>query len=255
MTLSVIIVPCLSDNYAYILRCSETGATALVDAPDAAPILAELNKQGWGLDQILITHHHFDHIDGVEAIKAATGAQVVGAIADAHRLPSLDSAVSDGDTITVGNAKARILDVSGHTIGHIAFWFQADSMVFSADSLMALGCGRLFEGTRPMMWETMQKFIAMPVETLVYSGHEYTASNAKFALTIEPNNANLIARAADIAKTRASGGFTVPATIGLEIATNPFMRANNPLVKQAIGMADASDAATFGEIRTRKDIF
>lgn len=255
MTLSVIIVPCLSDNYAYILRCSETGATALIDAPEAAPILAALDKQDWGLDQILITHHHFDHIDGIEAIKAATGAQVVGAAADAHRLPSLDSAVSDSDTITVGNLKAQILDVSGHTIGHIAFWFQANNMVFSADSLMALGCGRLFEGTLPMMWETMQKFIAMPAETLVYSGHEYTASNAKFALTIEPNNTDLIARAADIAKTRASDGFTVPATIGLEIATNPFMRANNPLVKQAIGMADASDAATFGEIRTRKDNF
>jgi len=255
MTLSVITVPCLSDNYAYILRCNETGATAVVDVPDAAPIQAALTAKGWDLDYILITHHHFDHIDGVADLRGATNAQVIGAQADIHRLPPLDRAISDGDTFKLGNSTADIIDVSGHTIGHIAFWFRKDKSVFSADSLMALGCGRLFEGTQPMMWDTMQKFIAMPADTLVYSGHEYTASNAKFALTIEPNNPDLIARVDDIARTRERGEFTVPASIGLELATNPFMRANNPVVKAAIGMTDATDAASFGEIRSRKDNF
>jgi len=192
MTLSVITVPCLSDNYAYILHCSETGQTAVVDVPDAKPILAELTKQNWGLDQILITHHHFDHVQGVDELKAATGAKVIGAGVDAHRLPELDTAIADGDTIKVGNCEASVLDVSGHTVGHIAFWFEKNAAVFSADSLMALGCGRLFEGDPDMMWATMKKFIAMPPETLVYSGHEYTASNAKFALTIEPTNSDLV---------------------------------------------------------------
>lgn len=253
MTLSVITVPCLNDNYAYILRCSETLNTAVVDVPDAKPILAELSKLGWGLDHIWITHHHADHIQGVAELKAETGADIIGASADAHRLPNLDHAVADGDTIQVGNCSADVLDVSGHTIGHIAFWFREDACVFSADSLMALGCGRLFEGSQSMMWDTLTKFIAMPPETLVYSGHEYSASNAKFALTIEPNNADLIARAKEIDITRSHGGFTVPASMELEMATNPFLRAGEASVKQAIGMPDATDAQVFGEMRKRKD--
>lgn len=255
MTLTILTIPCLSDNYAYIVRCPETGATAVIDVPEAAPILAVLQKHDWKLDQILITHHHFDHIDGVEALKAATGAQVIGAACDVHRLPTLDHAVSDGDIINVGASEVKILDVSGHTIGHIAFWFADSLAVFSADSLMALGCGRLFEGSPEMMWDTMQKFCAMPPETMVYSGHEYTASNAKFALTIEPDNTNLIARANRIKQARAKGTPTVPASIALEMATNPFLRAADPLVKQSIGMADASDVAVFAEIRARKDSF
>jgi hydroxyacylglutathione hydrolase len=255
MTLSVITIPCLSDNYGYILRCDETGQTAIIDAPEPAPLLAELDNRGWGLDQILVTHHHWDHIDGIAEIRAATGALVVGASVDAHRLPPLDQAIADGDTITLGNCTANIIDVSGHTIGHIAYWFQADNIVFSADSLMALGCGRLFEGTQPMAWATLEKFIAMPPETLVYSGHEYATSNAKFALSIEPDNADLITRTADIAQTLARGGYNVPATIALEMATNPFLRAGNPVMKKAMNMENASDADVFGAIRTLKDNF
>jgi len=255
MTLSVITVPCLSDNYAYILHCSETGQTAVVDVPDAKPILAELTKQNWGLDQILITHHHFDHVQGVDELKAATGAKVIGAGVDAHRLPELDTAIADGDTIKVGNCEASVLDVSGHTVGHIAFWFEKNAAVFSADSLMALGCGRLFEGDPDMMWATMKKFIAMPPETLVYSGHEYTASNAKFALTIDPTNSDLVARAKEIEATRAKGGFTVPASIELELATNPFLRAGVETLKSGLDMPGSSDAKVFAEIRTRKDNF
>lgn len=255
MTLSVITVPCLSDNYAYILRCEETGTTAVVDVPEAAPIKAALDAQGWGLDYILLTHHHYDHIDGVPELRADTKAQVIGAKADQHRLPPLDVALNDGDTFQFGARTVDIIDVSGHTIGHIAFWFKDVAKVFSADSLMALGCGRIFEGTQPMMWETMQKFMAMPPETLVYSGHEYTASNAKFALTIEPDNAALVTRSKQIDETRAKGGFTVPASIELELATNPFLRANLGAVKAALNMQTASDADVFGEIRTRKDNF
>lgn len=255
MTLSVTTVPCLEDNYGYILRCDETGQTAMIDAPEPAPLLAELEKRGWALDHIFITHHDWDHIDGVAEIRAATGASVTGASADAHRLPPLDNSVTDGDTLTLGNCKAKVLDVPGHTIGHIAYWFQDDKTVFSADSLMALGCGRLWEGTQPMAWNTLTKFIAMPPETLVYSGHEYAASNAKFALSIEPNNAELIARTADIAQTLTNGGYNVPATIALELATNPFLRAGNPVMKQAIHMENASDADVFGAIRTLKDNF
>jgi hydroxyacylglutathione hydrolase len=255
MTLSVITIPCLEDNYGYILRCDETEQTALIDAPAAAPLLGELKKRGWGLDHIFITHHDWDHIDGVAEIRAATGAAVTGASADAHRLPPLDHAVSDGDTIALGNCTAHVLDVSGHTIGHIAYWFQADSIVFSADSLMALGCGRLWEGTQPMAWHTLTKFIAMPPETLVYSGHEYAVSNAKFALTIEPDNAELVERVKDIETTLASGGYNVPASIALEMATNPFMRAGNPVMKKAMNMETSSDADVFGAIRTLKDNF
>jgi hydroxyacylglutathione hydrolase len=255
MTLSVITIPCLEDNYGYILRCNETGQTASIDAPAAAPLLAELKSRGWGLDHIFITHHDWDHIDGIPELRDATGAQVTGAQADAHRLPPLDHAVSDGDTITLGNSVAHILDVSGHTLGHIAFWFQSDNIVFSADSLMALGCGRLWEGTQPMAWNTLTKFIAMPPETLVYSGHEYATSNAKFALSIEPDNADLIARANDIKTTLSNGGYNVPATIALEMATNPFMRAGNPVMKKAMNMENASDADVFGAIRTLKDNF
>ena len=176
MPLNVTTIPCLADNYAYLLECTETGETAVVDVPEAAPILAELKKQNLTLNSILITHHHYDHIDGVAELQSATSAAVIGAKADEHRLPPLDTALNEGDTITVGNNTATIMDVSGHTIGHIAFHFGDDKKVFTADSLMALGCGRVFEGTKPQMWETMQKFIALDPETMAYSGHEYTTS-------------------------------------------------------------------------------
>jgi len=255
MPLQIITIPCLADNYAYLIRETDTGQVAVVDVPEAGPILGALKDMGWPLHQILITHHHYDHIDGLEALRKATGANVYGATADSHRLPPLDIALAEGDTFKLGNETCDILDVSGHTIGHIAFLFKAAGAVFSADSLMALGCGRIFEGDFSMMWDTMQKFKALPDDTLVYSGHEYTMSNAKFALTIEPSNASLKARIADIEGKRANNIPTVPASIGMEKATNPFMRADLPEIKALMGMADATDAAVFGEIRTRKDRF
>lgn len=255
MPLELITIPCLSDNYAYLLHDAATGDTALVDAPEAGPILAALQARGWRLGQILITHHHNDHIGGVADLVAATGAQVLGAAADAHRLPPLDRALAEGDSVTVGGETGRVIDVSGHTVGHIAFHFAQSAMVFTADSLMAAGCGRLFEGTAAQMWDSLSKLAALPPDTLVCSGHEYTASNIRFALSLEPDNRDLILRSERVASARGDGRPTVPSTLSEELATNPFLRAVLPQMKTAIGRPSASDAEAFAEIRARKDRF
>ncbi|MDE0534080.1 MAG: hydroxyacylglutathione hydrolase [Albidovulum sp.] len=253
MTLEIVTVPCLSDNYAYLIRDDRTGATAVVDAPHADPIAASLASRGWRLDKILITHHHFDHIGGVERLKRDHGATIVGAASDSSRLPPLDEAVSEGDSVAVGDAVCRILDVSGHTVGHIAYVFPGAA--FTADSLMALGCGRVFEGTAEMMWSSLSKLAALPPDTEIYSGHEYTAANARFAMTVEPDNETLKRREADIARLRSENRPTVPSTLSLELETNPFLRARLDSVKASMGMPGASDAAAFAEIRKRKDNF
>jgi len=255
MPLDLVTVPCLSDNYAYLIHEAATGATACVDVPEAAPILAALDERDWKLSHILITHHHHDHVGGVAALAGATGARVIGAAADAHRLPPLDEAVAEGDTVRVGMAEGRVIDVSGHTMGHIAFHFPDSALVFTADSLMALGCGRLFEGDAETMWASLSKLAALPPETLVCSGHEYTAANARFALTIEPGNAALVARAAEIEAARAAGRPTVPSRLADELATNPFLRADAPEVRAAVGLPDGPDVAVFAEVRARKDRF
>lgn len=255
MPLEIVTVPCLTDNYAFLAHDLATGATAVVDVPEASPILNALRKRGWRASHILITHHHGDHIDGVKALAAATGARVIGAAADAHRLPRLDEALAEGDAVRIGMDEGRVIDVSGHTMGHIAFHFPDSNVVFTGDSLMALGCGRLFEGTPATMWASLSKLAALPPETLVCSGHEYTQANARFALTIEPGNSALISRCQTIAAARAVGHPTVPSTLAEELATNPFLRADLPEVKAAIDMPDASDAAVFAEIRARKDRF
>lgn len=253
MSLEIVTIPCLSDNYAFLAHDAESGATALIDAPEVAPIRAALAERGWTLSHILITHHHDDHIVGVDELRAETGARVVGAAADAHRLPDLDLAVSEGDTVTIGGYDGTVLDVSGHTVGHVAYSFPG--VVFTADSLMALGCGRLFEGDAPTMWASLTKLAALPPETVVCSGHEYTAANGAFALTVDPDNPALQARVAAVAEARKSGQPTVPSTLSDELATNPFLRATAPEVKAHLGMSDASDAEVFAEIRRRKDNF
>lgn len=255
MTLELVTIPCLKDNYAYLLHDIASGETALIDAPEPGPILTELKRRGWRLDQILLTHHHWDHIDGVEAIVEATSAEIIGAAADAHRLPPLTRAVAEADTVQVGPEKGYVIDVSGHTVGHIAFYFPQSGFAFTADSLMAGGCGRLFEGTPDQMWASLEKLRQLPPETLICSGHEYTTSNLAFAATIEPANEALQARIVRVAKARAEGRATVPSRLSGELATNPFLRANQPHIKASLGMADASDAQTFTEIRARKDRF
>lgn len=255
MTFEIVTIPCLSDNYAFLLHDNSTNTTAVIDVPDHKPILKELESRGWSLDQIIITHHHFDHIEGVDPLVAATGAKVTGGKADAHRLPKLDTAVAEGDTVAVGSLSGQVMDVSGHTVGDLAYYFPEAKAVFTADSLMALGCGRIFEGDPEMMWASLSKLAALPPETLVCSGHEYTASNARFALTIEPNNADLQARAKAVNEAVADGRPTVPSTLAEELATNPFLRAHLPEVKAGIGMEDASDETAFAEIRARKNNF
>ncbi len=253
MPLEIVTIPCLSDNYAFLAHDAATGATAVVDVPEIGPVRAALAERGWSLTDILITHHHDDHITGVDALRAETGARVVGASADAHRLPALDVAVADGDTVAIGGEEGSVLDVSGHTIGHIAYSFPG--VVFTADSLMALGCGRLFEGDAPTMWASLSKLAALPPETVVCSGHEYTTANGAFALTVDPDNAALKARVDAVAEARAAGQPTVPSVLSEELATNPFLRAVAPEVKACLGLADASDAEVFAEIRKRKDNF
>ena len=253
MPLEVITVPCLSDNYAFLIRCAESGETALVDAPEATPIIAALDDRGWGLDWILLTHHHADHVDGVGELRKKYGAKVVGNSADSRRLPKLDVSVSDGDSLTACGERFKILDVSGHTIGHIAF--VTEGHAFTADSLMALGCGRVFEGTHETMWNSLKKLAALDPDTIIYSGHEYTESNARFALSVEPENDALIARAEETVRLRKSGKPTVPSKLADELRTNPFLRASLPETKLLINMPDASDAEAFAEIRMRKDNF
>lgn len=255
MALEILTLPCLSDNYAYLLHDPESGATAVVDVPDAAPVIAALDERGWRLGDILLTHHHADHIQGVAELVAATGARVTGAARDAHRLPPLDRQVAEGDTVRVGAEEGRVIDVSGHTVGHIAFHFPGSAAAFTADSLMAAGCGRIFEGTAPMMWESLCKLSALPAETLIHSGHEYTAANIRFALTIEPGNPALRLREANVAAARAKGQPTVPSALSEELATNPFLRPQVPEIRALLDMADAADAEVFAEIRRRKDRF
>ena len=251
MTLELVTIPCLTDNYTYLLHDDETGQTAVVDVPEAAPVLAALTKHGWTLTDILLTHHHDDHIQGVADLRAATGAVVLGAAADAHRLPPLDLAVSEGMSVTLGCHHARIIDVPGHTVGHIAYLF--DGYAFTGDSLMAGGCGRLFEGGPAQMWDSLQKLAALPDETWICSGHEYTMTNLRFAVSIDAGNDALKGRIEQVAKARAAGLATVPSKLAAEKATNIFLRAADPAVKAALGMNGATDVAVFAELRERKN--
>lgn len=255
MALELVVVPCLKDNFAFLLRDPAMGEVALIDAPEAAPILTALEKRGWGLGQILLTHHHADHIQAVPELVSATGARVLGAGADAHRLPPLHRALHEGDKVAVGREEGVVIEVSGHTVGHIAFHFPASAMVFTADSLMAAGCGRLFEGTPAQMWQSLQKLESLPDETLVGSGHDYLDSNLRFARTLEPDNPALISRVERLDGMRREGQLPMPSTLAEERATNPFLRAHLPEMKAALGMSSAEDAEVFAEIRARKDRF
>ena len=218
-------IPCLQDNYGFLVHDPETGATATIDTPEVAPINQALAAKGWRLTHILNTHHHFDHAGGNEELKAQWNCQVVGAAIDAERIPGIDVALADGDTLTLGSKQARIIEVPGHTSGHIAYYFAADEVAFVGDTLFALGCGRLFEGTPEQMSESLGKIMALPDATTVYCAHEYTEANAAFAVTMEPANPALQQRVKEIQSLRAAGKPTVPTSIGLERATNPFVRS------------------------------
>ncbi|PHO05848.1 hydroxyacylglutathione hydrolase [Rhodobacteraceae bacterium 4F10] len=255
MPLEIVTIPCLSDNYSFLIHNASTGETAVVDVPDAAPISEALKSRGWTLSHVLLTHHHWDHIDGLPDLLKDHPAQVIGAKADAHRLPALDIAVSEGDPLIVCGEAVQVFDVSGHTIGHVAFYFADTGAVFTADSLMALGCGRLFEGSPAQMFESLTKLAGLPASTIVCSGHEYTESNARFALTVDPDNPDLLARVAAIREAREKGLATVPSLLSEEMATNPFLRGHDPALQRAVGMDGAAAVDVFTEVRKRKDNF
>lgn len=245
--------PCLSDNYGLLVHEPESGATAAIDTPDAEEILRQAAAKGWRITDIWNTHWHPDHAGGNAAIKAATGATVTGP-AEVERIGTApDRIVGEGDVVQLGKAKARVLDVGGHTLGHVAFVFDADNIAFVGDALFALGCGRLFEGTPQQMWASLSKLAALPEQTTLYCAHEYTQSNARFAVTVDAENAALAARVAEINRLRSEGKATVPMTLAQERATNPFLRA--PLLKAALGLPGAQDWEAFAEVRRRKDEF
>jgi hydroxyacylglutathione hydrolase len=247
--------PCLTDNYGYLVRDPATGTVASIDSPDADAILRELGVHGWQLDYILNTHHHGDHAGGNLALKAATGCRIVAARADAERIPGADLLLDDGDTFNLGSATATLIATPGHTRAHVCWWFSDGGVVFVGDTLFAMGCGRLFEGSPPQMWQSLGRLMQLPDDTRVYCAHEYTLKNGQFALTVEPGNTALQLRVAEVAAARAAGQPTVPTTIGAERATNPFVRADSPGIRAALGMPDAPDIEVFAETRRRKDRF
>ncbi|MBB4658285.1 hydroxyacylglutathione hydrolase [Parvularcula dongshanensis] len=246
-------IPCLKDNYAFLLRDEETGDVAVVDTPEAGPILALADDLGWRIGTILNTHWHADHTGGNEEIKAAHGARIVGPAAEGDRIPGRDEAVSEGNEVRVGNLRAAVIATPGHTRGHITYHFESVGVLFPGDTLFSLGCGRLFEGTPEEMWSSLSKIRALPDETVAYPAHEYTVSNAKFALGIDPGNAALRDRAAEAERQRAAGEPTLPVRLGAEKAQNPFLRADDPGLAVAVGLEGSPPAQVFAEARRRKD--
>ncbi len=255
MQLKVEQLPVLSDNYVYLLHEPETGVTGVVDPAVAAPVLARLDAAGWRLDWILITHHHADHTGGNLELKRATGCRIVGPAAEARRIPGIDVKVGETDRFELGALTADVIETPGHTAGHISYWFAGADALFCADTLFSLGCGRIFEGTPAMMWESLSKLARLPDDALVYCAHEYTQSNARFALSVDPDNPALRERAAEVDRLRAAGQPTVPTRLGQERVTNPFLRPNDPAIRRRLGMEGASDVEVFAELRRRKDSF
>ena len=241
MTVTAQRIPILSDNYAWLLRDEASGSTAVVDPADAGPVEAAIEAAGGRLDLILLTHHHDDHIAGTDQVRARYGCRVVGAAADARRLPKLDQAVREGDEVVLGTARAQVIETPGHTVGHIAFFFPDGDVLVCGDTLFSLGCGRLLEGTAADMFASLKKFSVLPGDTLVCCGHEYTQSNARFAVHADPGNAALAARAETVSTLRAAGQPTVPSRLGDEMAENPFLRAG--------------DVARLAALRSAKDKF
>ena len=251
--LEIDLFPCRSDNFGVLLHDPATGATASIDAPDEKPILDALSRRGWKLSHIFTTHHHNDHVEANLALKQRFAVTIIGPARET--IPGIDRKVDGGDSFDFAGRRVEVILTPGHTAGHVCFYLPEEKLLFAADTLFALGCGRLFEGTPTQMWDSLSKLAALPDETTVYFGHEYTLSNARFARTIDPDNAVLSARVAEIEALRAAGAFTAPTTIGLEKATNPFLRAADPAIRRHLGLERASDGEVFAEIRGRKDRF
>ncbi|MGO8835633.1 MAG: hydroxyacylglutathione hydrolase [Roseiarcus sp.] len=248
---------CLEDNFGLLVHDSGSGSTAAIDAPDADAIIAAAAAKGWAVTDLLITHHHADHIQGIPGLKARfPKIRIAGPAKEASRIGALDVLLGEGDYAKVGEIAAQVIETPGHTAGHICYWFQRDAIAFCGDTLFALGCGRVFETPLGVMWDSLSKLAnRLPGETEIYCGHEYTQANARFAISVEPGNAVLKGRVEEVARLRAPGPATLPTTMVLELATNPFLRAEEPEIQAALGMTGADPAAVFGELRTRKDRF
>ena len=251
--LRIELVPCLRDNYAYLIKDEKADLCAVVDPSEPAPVQRALKAHGWRLTHILNTHHHYDHTGGNAALKEAFGAEVVGPAKDRDRIPAIDTGVDEETNWRFGGRDVRVLEIPAHTRAHIAFIVGGSA--FTGDTLFAMGCGRLFEGTPQMMWSSLSKLAKLPDETRVYCGHEYTLNNGRFALTIEPNNEALNRRMREVEKKRQEDAPTIPSTIGLEKQTNPFMRPASPEIRRSLGLEGASDVDVFAEMRRRKDSF
>ncbi|WP_343313026.1 hydroxyacylglutathione hydrolase [Brucella sp. BE17] len=246
---------CRSDNYGVLIHDPESDLTASIDAPDAKAIETALDRRGWTLDFIFTTHHHLDHVEGNEALKAKFGVSIIGPEAEKDKIPGIDRTVRDGDAFTFGLFTVNVIATPGHTAGEVSYYIPSAKAAFTGDTLFALGCGRLLEGTPATMFQSLEKLVALPGDTAVYCGHEYTQSNARFALTIDPDNSALKERADTIARLRAADRMTLPTSIALEMATNPFLRWHDRAIRTRLNMDDASDEAVFAEIRKRKDLF
>lgn len=245
---------CLTDNYGYLLHDVTTGVTATIDTPEVAPIMEALDRRGWQLSYILNTHHHHDHAGGNDELVRLTGCQVIGPAAEVKRIPSINSPVRGGDTFKLGDQAVEVVDVGGHTLGHIAYYLPDAGLVFVGDALFSLGCGRLFEGTAAQAWGSLQRLAALPPETTVYCAHEYTEANLRFALTVEPSNESLQRRATEIRSLRAKKLPTVPTTIALELETNPFLRAQSRALREHLGIPPTmADVDVFAKVRKMKD--
>ena len=253
MAAEIRLFTCLSDNFGYLVHDPETGATASIDAPEAAPIINALDEEGWRLTDILVTHHHHDHVGGIAELKQKYGCRVTGPHDKSTRIANVDLRVANGDVVKVGSLLARVLETPGHTLDHISYVFDTEKALFAADTLFSIGCGRVFEGNYPMMWDSLLKLRALPDDFRLYCGHEYTASNVKFALQIEPNNAALKVRAEEVARLRAASEPTIPSLLGEEKKANVFLRADDPDVAIRLRMKGAGAAEVFGELRERKN--
>jgi len=255
MTAQTYLFPCLKDNFGLLIHDPATGATAAIDAPEAAPVEAALKKTGWRLTDILVTHHHGDHTAGIGELKVHHKCRVVAPRNEAQRIAHVDETVGQGDTVKVGALEGRVIDTPGHTAGHISYFFPADKLAFVGDTLFSIGCGRVIEGNPEMMWRSLAKLRDLPDDTSFYCGHEYTQANIRFAKTIEPDNKALAARAEEVAKLTAAGKPTIPATIAAEKAANPFLRADNAELAKSLGLAGSPAWKVFAEIRERKNRF
>jgi hydroxyacylglutathione hydrolase len=249
------VVACLQDNYSYLIHDEASGKTAAVDPSEAGPVMRRLGEKGWRLTDVINTHHHWDHVGGNEVLKAETGCRVWCSSYDRARVAGSDEGLSEGDVWKLGAREGKVMAVPGHTLGHIAIYFEEAKAVFTGDTLFALGCGRLFEGTAPQMWASLSRLAALPAETRVFCGHEYTAAHTRFCLAMEPENMALQTRTEAVLALRAAGNLTIPSTLGEELATNVFLRPQSAEIRQRLGLAAARDEAVFAELRARKNEF